>query len=413
MRSCKIFTAFLFIFFIIVLCTACEMQGTKKDSAQIAQPSSVKAVPSTDYSSIERRITQRCEEIVSLYYDLYICAEKNEPESPWDEPTLQQSSIDAIESLLIENSLDVIDTNGAYPEYLTTADHFQVFWTCVQRKEDSEQEIISIAKSGALNYRLFSYQDGIPYVYFKYYPMDNSSNAYFEPHRVLDWELTEKGNFFYRIYPANDKHYADYSLIRMNAPDLTLYDMTMKYIWAGDYMATNIFLVDWTEDDFESLCFNDLWDAFYYDCYGQQFDPDGYDYEPERRCYMIPSAQFEEIVLPYFNIELDAFRQMAQYDAEKDGYPWRKIVTNDLVFLYYYSCEPEVSSYRANDDGTLTLTVEAISTDLKLDCLFAHEVTVRPLKDGSFQFVGNKVTYQTEYGLPFCESRLSWDPSWS
>ena len=138
-----------------------------------------------------------------------------------------------------------------------------------------------------------------------------------------------------------------------------------------------------------------------------------YDYEPERRCYMIPSAQFEEIVLPYFNIELDAFRQMAQYDAEKDGYPWRKIVTNDLVFLYYYSCEPEVSSYRANDDGTLTLTVEAISTDLKLDCLFAHEVTVRPLKDGSFQFVGNKVTYQTEYGLPFCEPRLSWDPSWS
>ena len=47
MRSCKIFAAFLFI---IVLCTACEMQGTKKDSAQIAQPSSVKAVPSTDYS---------------------------------------------------------------------------------------------------------------------------------------------------------------------------------------------------------------------------------------------------------------------------------------------------------------------------------------------------------------------------
>lgn len=70
MRSCKIFAAFLFI---IVLCTACEMQGTKKDSAQIAQPSSVKAVPSTDYSLIERRTTQRCEEIVSLYYDLYIC----------------------------------------------------------------------------------------------------------------------------------------------------------------------------------------------------------------------------------------------------------------------------------------------------------------------------------------------------
>lgn len=41
-----------------------------------------------------------------------------------------------------------------------------------------------------------------------------------------------------------------------------------------------------------------------------------------------------------------------------------------------------------------------LSTDLKTDCLFAHEVTVRPLENGRFQYVGNKVTYQTEYGLP-------------
>lgn len=40
-----------------------------------------------------------------------------------------------------------------------------------------------------------------------------------------------------------------------------------------------------------------------------------------------------------------------------------------------------------------------LSTDLKTDCLFAHEVTVRPLENGRFQYVGNKVTYQTEYGF--------------
>ena len=70
--------------------------------------------------------------------------------------------------------------------------------------------------------------------------------------------------------------------------------------------------------------------------------------------------------------------------------------------------EPEVTACQTDGDGTITLTVEMLSTDLKTDCLFAHELTVRPLEDGGFQFVGNRVTYRTEYGLPYCEPRLSW-----
>ena len=79
------------------------------------------------------------------------------------------------------------------------------------------------------------------------------------------------------------------------------------------------------------------------------------------------------------------------------------------MFLWYYSFEPEVTAYTKNADGTITLTVEALSTDLKMDCLFAHEVTVRPLENGRFQYVGNRVTYQTEYGLPYAVPRLEWD----
>ena len=71
--------------------------------------------------------------------------------------------------------------------------------------------------------------------------------------------------------------------------------------------------------------------------------------------------------------------------------------------------EPEVTAYVMNPDGTMTLTVQMLSTDLKMDCLFAHEVTVRPLENGSFQYVGNRITYQTEYGLPYSVPRLMWD----
>lgn len=113
--------------------------------------------------------------------------------------------------------------------------------------------------------------------------------------------------------------------------------------------------------------------------------------------------------MQYFTIDIDTLRQVAQYNAEGDYYPWRPVETNDYVFLYYYTVESEVTAYRGNSDGTLTLTVEMLSTDLATDCLFAHEVTVRPLENGRFQFVGNKITYQTEYGLPYCEPRLTWD----
>ena len=360
---------------------------------------------------MKETIEKRCKEITSMYYDLYVSADKSEPQNQWDNPVLSQSSIDAIESLLMNAGLDVIDTNGVYPCHLSTADNFYRFWYDIEQDRSSEQEIIWILEDGALSYRLFVHQDGVTHVYSMRYPVDGNRNVNYEKHKVLEWELTDKGNFYYRIYPAGDKHYSDYALIRMAESDMELYDLTMKYIWAGGYVGTNIFLIDWTEDDFGDLSFNDIFESLYYDCYGKQFRPEGYDFILELGCCKIPAAEFEEVVLPYFDIDLDTFREMAQYDAEGDDYPWRQIQTNDFVFLYYYMVEPEVTEYKVNSDGTITLTVEMLSTDLATDCLFAHEVTVRPLENDRFQYISNKITYRTEYGLPFCEPRLTWGVS--
>lgn len=346
---------------------------------------------------------QRCKEITSMYYDLYVSADKTEPQTEWDNPVLSRSSIDAIESLLIEAGLDVIDTDEIYPGHLVTADNFYRFWDDTKQGRSSQQEIITILESGTLSYRLFVHEDGMTYVHFMNYPVEGTSDLHYEKHEVLDWDLTDRGNFYYRIYPADDKHYADFSLIRMEAPNLELWDLNMKYIWAGGYIGTNMFLTDWTENDFDELSFNDLWEYLYYDYHG--IWPDGYTFIPDQYCYQIPAAEFEEVILQYFNIDLDMLREMGQYNAEGDCYPFRPIETNDYVFLYYYTVESEITAYRINPDGTITLTVEMLSTDLKMDCLFAHAVTIRPLENGQFQYISNKVTYQTEYGLPFVSAQ--------
>ena len=372
--------------------------------------------PGMDFNSdighedrMQERIAKRCEEIGALYQHLYENADKTQPQSQWEDPVLSQGSIDAIESLLIDAGFDVVDTNNPYPSYLSTADSFYEFWECVQQKKSAEQEIITILQSGWIAYQLIEYDSEKAYLYSMRYDFDETTEPYYEKHEILEWEVTEKGNFYYRIYPADDKHYADFSLVRLVEPNLELYDLNMKYIWAGGYIGSNMFLIDWTEDEFGQLSFNDAWEYLYHDYHGEYVPNDEYTFIPERYCYQIPAAEFEEVILQYFTIDVETLRQMAQYDTEGDYYPWRPVETNDYVFLYYYTCESEVTAYSINTDGTITLTVEMLSTDLKLDCLFAHEVTIRPLENGKFQFVGNKVIYQTEYGLPFCEPRLTWD----
>lgn len=358
----------------------------------------------------ERDIQKRCRQIVSLYRDLYDSAQKEPAADRWEEQTLSQQSIDAIEARLLERGLDVIDSSADCPGYFVNAEHFRQFWDSVQRDEEASQEVIAIRDSGALSYRLLTHQDGTTYVYSLVYSLAGDEDPDYEMHQVYGAELTEQENFYYRINPEDDCHYANYTLIRLQKPDQELWELYSKYILAGGYTATNVFLTDWTEDDFSPLCFNDLWEYVYRYRTGTQFWPDGCAYDKSRNCYLIPAAEFESAVLPFFKLDAQTLRQLADYDAQTDSYPWRQVESNDYAFyLSYYTIEPEVTACRTNADGTLALTVEARSTDLGIDCLFSHEVTVRPMEDGGFQFVGNRVLSQTEKGLPYCEPRLTWD----
>lgn len=48
-------------------------------------------------------------------------------------------------------------------------------------------------------------------------------------------------------------------------------------------------------------------------------------------------------------------------------------------------------AYEENEDGTIKLTVNAVWPEKNRGKAFSHEVVVRPLKDGGFQYVSNYV----------------------
>lgn len=369
------------------------------------------AAPAASIEITQSSIEARCAEIAAKYSDLYLDADKHSPTNQWSAPTLSQSSIDAIEELLMQEGYDMIDTSESYPAYLTTTEKFRTFWDQVQNGQDALQEMVKISESGQLSYTLFENTDGVCFAHFMTYGFDDTGTPYmvsYEKHCVEDMELTDRGNFYYRIYPAEDKHYADYGMIRITAPNQTLADLTASYIEPIGYYAVNLFLCDWSETDLGALCLNDLFEYLYWLNYGTVFESEAYPLVPNTSAYYIPAGIFESTIMPYFSISAETFHSACCYDSVLDAYPWRPFYTNDAVRYCFPVIAPEVTDYTENPDGTFTLTVHVYSTDLKTDSLFVHEVTIRPKENGSFQYVSNRIVSQTDYGLPLAEPRMDY-----
>lgn len=373
----KRWIAILFCIFLIFSLIACQ------DSSPATQ------------DTMYRRLEKRCREVAATY------------RSAFETENLSDSSVLDAEECLLCAGLSVYITNEENWPYLPSGDSLISFLDGVTEDTAGEWEIFSVDDAGKLSLRLFSNENGEFRVYNMEYPLDGE--PYYEVNVIQDWALTETGSFYYRVYAAGNKHYADYSRIRLNPSDPELFALTKQYVQAGGYVGTNLYLTNWSEDDWQDLHFNDIWEYLYQHTYGTAVPTENYAFAPETNQYQIPATEFETLLLSYFAIEPQTLRQLAHYDPETERYPWRQVETEDYLFLQFYTTDAAVTACQENPDGTLTLTVDVASADLKTDRLFSHMLTVRPLQNGTFQFVRNQLTYQIEYGLPFCTSRLTWD----
>lgn len=305
---------------------------------------------------------------------------------------------DVRESILIEAGYPTLDTDAVYPEYLAHPGNLRAF--C--RSESDCCGLFHALEDGGLRYIAFLREK--EEVLFFTADIYREDGAFFiretaiQP--VYDMELAEWDIFYYRLYPAGDPHYIDYTQLRLTPPARELYDLTRKYILPVGYQMVNLFLVDWREGEWGALSFHDLLEGLYQMENGGALQWEGFSQkgDPVRR--MVPAAMFEETILPWFDLSLEEFREICLYDGEENAYPWRPVHGNDLTSWEYPMCEPETVSVQDNGDGTQTLTVQVYSPELKTDRLFCHELTVRPLEGERFKYVSNRVTYVSDRGLP-------------
>lgn len=367
----------------------------------------------SEYLSLgqQLRVRREIDRAGKAYRDRYIAAEKLPPEYSGGAQRMHRADLDAFEELLMAEGFAVVDADEIYPAYLANQEPLYAFWGAVSAGEDGELTLIRVNGDGGLSHLFFSCKDGEVIMALTDLCWGSDDRLYVWESEVLpiyDLELTDWGIFYYQNYP-DDPHYINYNQIRITPVDRDLYDLNRKYVQCVGYWFTNLFLCDWSEEDFGELCFNDVFEYLYADDTGKVLNWEQYPSLTEPSWFQIPAGLVEKTIRSYFAISPQKLRELAGYDGKEDCYLWRPVYGNDVTVWKYPMCEPEVLSCTQNGDGTMTLSVQVYSPELKTDRLFAHEVTVRPLENGKFQYVSNRVTYVGDRGLPPSMPRFALD----
>lgn len=211
-----------------------------------------------------------------------------------------------------------------------------------------------------------------------------------------DWKYTAEGYIMfsgswyseaYYLFALSDMQ--EKVALRVLPLDEKCRALNETYMIPIGYMKNNMFLVDWSEDDFSTLDFYDLFDIFYHQIYGKEVPYEPSDNLGVGTVYQIPKVEFEHIMMAYLNIDSETLQQKTLYHTDSKTYEYRP--------RGFYEAEypehpyPEVVDYTENADGTITLLVNVVFPYEGLSKVFSHEVMVRPLENDGVQYVSNHV----------------------
>lgn len=211
-----------------------------------------------------------------------------------------------------------------------------------------------------------------------------------------DWKYTAEGYIMfsgswyseaYYLFALSDMQ--EKVALRVLPLDEKCRALNEAYMMPIGYVKNNMFLVDWSEDDFSTLDFYDLFDIFYHQIYGKEVPYEPSDNLGVGTVYQIPKEEFEHIMMAYLNIDSETLQQKTLYHTDTRTYEYRP--------RGFYEAEypehpyPEVVDYTENADGTITLLVNVVFPYEGLSKVFSHEVVVRPLENDGVQYVSNHV----------------------
>ncbi len=283
----------------------------------------------------------------------------------------------------------------------------QVLAFCEKVKSGKEAEITVIEvndQAGFARYDLHT-GGGTVDVVRSYYKYENETlrREAMVSYRAENWNETEEGYLMFSGAYFSDVTYIltlneeeIYTAWRVLPLDKRCRELNRKYFLPIGYGRNNMFLVNWNEDDFGELNFYDLYDILRPKTGGRVMPYTAVEDLGFGAVYRIPKEGFEGVIMDYFKIDAETLRRKTVYYPEDGTYEYRPRGYYEAEYPEYPY--PEVTGYAKNEDGTITLSVQAVFPAMGDSRAYAHEVVVRPLANGGMQYVSNRVCPSDDYG---------------
>ena len=342
-----------------------------------------------DVQAIQEESEEDADEIISVCIDLY---EKAEEENK----LADLETIRSIVNRLGENGYSAVDSRNQIN--MTEPEKVVEFCEKVDAQEEAEITILEVSYLGGfVKYDLHT-KDGKVDVVRSYYKYENG-DMYREvtgSYQAEYWNYTEDGYLMFsgvwfseELYVLTLSGAEEHTALRVQPLDETYRELSRKYLLPIGFEQNNMFIVDWSEDDFGDLNFYDMYDLLYQKINGTYTPYVADDNLGVGAVYRIPKDDFESVIMAYFNIDSETLQSKTIYYAEDETYEYKPRGFEEVEYPEYpYS---EVVGFTENSDGTLTLTANVVFPYAGDSKVYAHEVVVRPLENGSVQYVSNRI----------------------
>ncbi len=296
-----------------------------------------------------------------------------------------------------ENGYVAVD--GGNQIDMTQAEQALAFCKAVDEKEMDELTIIVVMEMGIRKYDLKT-EDGNVNIVRGYYQYDQNGslqNRSTVSYPADFWQYTAEGYLIFEGSYFSDESYIltlsgtpEHTMLRILPLDEKCREYNRKYILPVGYEQNNLFLCNWSEDDFGDLDFYDLFDRFYPITHSQPVPYMADEDLGVGAVYQIQGELFENVIGAYFNMDRETLRSKTTYLSELVAYEYRPRGFYEAE--YPEIAYPEVVSYTENEDGTVTLYINAVYPGGNMSKEFAHITVIRPLSEESFQYVSNEIT---------------------
>ena len=372
-------------FIVISIMTLLSVSGCSDISSE-----EVPFVDSEDEVQVQQQNTKENEEeIINTCLHLYEnAAEEN-----------KIADLEVVRSIVNqfgENGYPAVDSRNQVD--MTQADKVVEFCEIVETQGEAEIIIIEVGYLGGfVKYDLNTKDGRVDVVKTCYkYENGNMQKEATISYQAENWSYTKEGYLMFsgvwfseELYLLTLSGAEEHTALRVQPLDETYRELSRKYLLSIGFEQNNMFLVDWSEDDFGDLNFYDMFDLLYPKVYGTNIPYVADDNLGVGSVYQIPKDDFESVILTYFNIDSETLQSKTIYNAEDKTYEYKPRGFEEVEYPEYpYS---EVIGFTENGDGTLTLTANVVFPYVGDSKVYAHEVVVRPLENGGVQYVSNRI----------------------